>query len=205
MSKTACVDWTNLESAAKEMAGNWRTYESFCWHRAYDLNDADNWALVYTSNRDSGLLAQSNEKAINEMLDKYSEGDDPDLVFERHSHWACGHLDGLSVRAYGADGSITDAFREVCKIQAALEEYPLLDESDYSERELNATLENYSNEIGSRRSELPEDWPEQVYRHFSDTNQYRYVESRDDSGGWAPREKLVEALIEMGLLESEEE
>jgi hypothetical protein len=205
MSRSAYMEWVDVEATAKEMAGNWREFESFCWHRSYDIEDAENWAIIYSSNRDSGLLAQSNESAINQMLDKFTEGDDPDLVFESHSHWACGHVDGFSVRVYGTDGTISDAFRELCRIQTALEDYPVLDEDDYSERELEATLANYTSEIGHYRSDLPEGWEFEVYRHFSDTNQYRYVENRDDQGGWAPREVLVKALIEMGMLEQEEE
>ena len=103
------------------------------------------------------------------------------------------------------DGTVTEAFKVFCQIMEDLEAYPVLGESLFSDMEYSATLENYASEIGSRRSELPDDWPEQVYRHFSDTNQYRYVESRDDSGGWAPKEKLVEALIALGLLEAEDE
>jgi hypothetical protein len=205
MSMATWIAWNDVEAAAKEMAGNWREFESFAWHRAYDLDDADNWAIIYTSNRDSGLLAQSNETAINKLLDKHTEGEDPDLVFERHSHWAVGHVDGFSVRVYRPDGAITDAFKEVCSIHERLDDYPVLDESEYSERELEATLENYENEIGHYRSDLPDGWESDVYRHFSDTNQYRYTENRDDQGGWAPREALVEALIEMGFLEAESE
>lgn len=203
--RATCVNWSDLEQAAKEMAGNWQTFESFCWHRAYDLEDADAWAQVYTSNRDSGLLAQSNEEAINEMLEKFADGDDPDLVFETHSHWACGHIDGFSVRVYRADGTITEAFKEVCRIQERLDDYPLLDEEDYSERELSATLENYASEIGHYRSDLPDGWESEVYSHFSDNGEYRYIENRDDQGGWAPREVLVKALIELGRLEAEDD
>ena len=205
MSNSTCVDWSDVETAAKDMSGNWRAFDSFAWHRAYDLEDADNWAIAYTSNRDSGLLAQSNEEAINEMLDKYTEGDDPDLVFETHSHWACGHVDGFSVRVYRPDGTITEAFTEVCGIQERLADYPLLDEEDYSEREWNATLENYRSEIGHYRSDLPDGWESEVYRHFSDNGEYQYIENRDDQGGYCPQEKLVEALIEMGLLQPEDE
>lgn len=205
MSRPTCIDWSDLEAAAKVLAGNWREFDSFSWHRGYDLDDSDNWALVYTSNRDSGLLDQSNEQAINKTLEKYTEGDDPDLVFETHSHWAVGHVDGFSIRVYRPDGSITPAFEELCKIQERLDDYPLLDESDYSERELEATLENYRSEIGPYRSDLPDGWESEVYRYFSDNGEDRYIENRDDQGGWAPREALVEALIDLGLLEPDEE
>ena len=201
MSTARNVDWSELASAAKEMTGNWRHFDSFAWHRAYDLDDADAWAICYTSNRDSGLLSQSNENAINERLGRFTDGDDPDVVFERHHHWAVGYVDGFSIRVFKTHGKITEAFIEFCRIQAALEDYALLDEEDYSERELDATLENYRNEIGHYRSELPDGWESEVYAYFSDNGQHEYVEKRDDQGGWAPRAKLVEALREMGLLQ----
>src|ERR1019366_7362824 len=138
MSGTTCVNWSDVEQAAQEMAGNWRGFDSFAWHRAYDIEDSDQWAIAYTSNRDSGLLAQSNEKATNALLERFTDGDDPDLVYETHSHWACGFLTGISLRVFKHDGSITDAFTEFCRIQEQLADYPLLDESDYSEREYEA-------------------------------------------------------------------
>ena len=205
MSRTNFVDWSAVEAAAKALAGNWREFECFGWHRAYDLEDADSWMIYYTSNRDSGLLDQSNEQAINERLEEYADGEDPDVVFERHSHWAVGHVDGFSIRAFRPDGSITPAFEELCKLQECLDDYPLLDDSDYSERELDATLENYRSEIGHYRSDLPDGWESEVYRYFSDNGEDRYIENRDDQGGWAPREALVEALIEIGLLEPDDE
>jgi hypothetical protein len=46
----------DLDEAARQAAGNWRTFESFCWHRGRELDDADDWAIFYTHHRDSGLL-----------------------------------------------------------------------------------------------------------------------------------------------------
>ena len=89
-----------LEDAAKEAAGNWQKFESFCWYRESEIEDPDNWAIIYTSNRDSGLLDQSNAEAIAEAMEPFSETDDPDVVFESHNHWACGHVDGFSIRVY---------------------------------------------------------------------------------------------------------
>jgi hypothetical protein len=53
------IDWTDPETAAKEAAGNWRKFSCFAWHRAYKLQDADRWAIFYTSGRDAGLLDQT--------------------------------------------------------------------------------------------------------------------------------------------------
>lgn len=200
MTTTTCIDWTDVEAAARQVAGNWRRFDSFAWHRAYDLQDADRWMVWYTSSRDAGLLEQSNEKVISERLSTFAEGDNPDVVFERHSHWAVGHVDGFSIRVFRGEGTITDAFREFCSIKERLEDYPILDEQDYSEREYEATLENYRGEMWRLRDDLPDGWESDVYSWFSDHGQDRYIENRDDQGGWAPREKLIEALQDLGLL-----
>jgi hypothetical protein len=96
-----------LEDAAKEAAGNWRSWTCFVWNRERDLSDPESWAIIYTHNRDSGLLDQSN--AISKAMERFADTDDPDVVVESHSHWACGHVDGFSIRVF-RDGQITDAF-----------------------------------------------------------------------------------------------
>jgi hypothetical protein len=147
---TTGLDWSNVEAAAKQLAGNWRNFDSFAWSRGSDLEDRDRWCIWYTSHRDARLLEQSNETAITDRLRPFSEGDDPDLVFESHSHWAVGYLKGFSVRVY-RDGSITAAFKEFCRIKEALDDYPILDDEDYTAREYEATLENYCNEMWRQR------------------------------------------------------
>jgi hypothetical protein len=193
------IDWSDVEGAAKALTGNWRDFDCFAWSRGYDV-DADQWMIWYTSSRDAGLLEQSNERAINDRLRPFSEGDDPDLVFERHSHWAVGHLDGFSIRVFKDDGTVTPAFEEFCRIKNDLDAYPVLDEEDYSAREYAATLDNYASETWSLRKELPEGWGAEVYRWFSDNGMDRFTDNVDDQGGWAPREKIVEALKALGLL-----
>jgi hypothetical protein len=193
------IDWTDAEDAARLMAGNWRRFECFFWHRGCDLSDADRWCIWYTSSPQSGLLEQSNEKVINERLAPFAEGDDPDVVFETHRHWAVGHLSGVSIRAFRGDGSITPAFCEFCRIREALETYPILCESHYSEIEYQATLENYASEMWRERKTLPEGWEGEVFQWFSDHGHDRYTESRDDQGGYAPREAIIMALTDLGL------
>ncbi|MBY0460684.1 MAG: hypothetical protein K2V38_25480, partial [Gemmataceae bacterium] len=78
--------------------------------------------------------------------------------------------------------------------------YPILDEQDYSAREYEATLDNYRNEMWQSRSELPDGWAGEVYDWFRDHGHDRYTESRDDQGGWAPREAITEALLHLGRL-----
>jgi hypothetical protein len=200
MPTTIDIDWTDVEEAARQMAGNWGAFECFAWHRGHSLEDADQWAIWYTSHRDAGLLAQSNERIIVKGLEPFSEGYNPDVVFERHSHFAVGYVDGFSVRVRRPDGTTTDAFKEFCSIMGRLNDHPILDEQDYNEREYEATLENYRSEMWRHRKELPEGWERLVYSWFSDNCRDRYTESRDDQGGWAPREQITEALQDLGLL-----
>ncbi|HEY7331251.1 MAG TPA: hypothetical protein VH592_26695 [Gemmataceae bacterium] len=199
MATTHEIDWTDVEAAGKALAGNWRGFDCFAWHRGYDLEDADRWMVWYTSSRDAGLLEQSNDKVFNDRLRPLSEGDDADVVFERHSHWAVGYLDGFSIRVFKGDGTITPAFEEFCRIKEALEDYPILNEQDYSEREYLETLANYRSEMW-REKNLPESWESEVYSWFSDNHLDEYIVNRDDQGGWAPREKIVEGLQALGLM-----
>ena len=129
-----------LELAAKQLAGNWKKFPCFAWHRASELDDADRWTTYYTSGRDAGLLAQSNHAEITKRLALFMSGDDPDVVAERHSHWAVGYLDGFAVRVYRPDGRITAAFEELHRIREDLDGCPILNEPDYSDREYQDSL-----------------------------------------------------------------
>ena len=48
MATRQITDWSDVTSAAEALAGNWRGFGSFAWHRAYKLDDADKWAVDYT-------------------------------------------------------------------------------------------------------------------------------------------------------------
>ena len=136
---------------------------------------------------------------MTDRLARFAEGDDPDLAFEEHSHWVVGSVSGISLRVFRADGTITDAFQEFCRNQEAIDGYPILDEQDYSDREYEATLDNYRNEMWRQRDELPDGWAGEVYDWFRD-NDDCYTENRDDQGGWAPREAITNALWRLGRL-----
>jgi hypothetical protein len=194
------VDWNDVAAAARRLAGNWRQFEAFVWSRGYRLQGADHWMIGYTSHRDAGLLAQSNAKVIAERLAPFSVGDDPDLVFERHSHFAFGYVEGLSLRVYRTDGTITAVFREFCRLQQRLEASPLLDEQDYGRRVYEATLANYRGEMGRLTDELSQGWEAQVFAWFGDHGPDRYITNPDDQGGHAPREAILAALNDLGLM-----
>ncbi len=188
----------DLEAAAKEAAGNWRDFNCFVWFRNKELEDADDWAVIYTHHRDSGLLDQSNASVIAKALEPFTEDDDPDVVFESHSHWAVGHIDGVSVRVF-KNGQVTEAFRTYHELAKRMAVYPILDECDYSERELEATLENILLAAWRVKDEftLPEDWVIEVYDWLSQHRDHS-VESVDDQGGWPDEYDLEAAFAGLG-------
>jgi hypothetical protein len=184
----------DLDESARKAAGNWRTFGSFCWHRARDLDDADNWAIFYTHHRDSSLIDQSNAKAIAKALQPFMERDDPDVIAERHNHWAVGRIDGFAVRVF-RNGEVTDAFRTYRELARRLADYSILDEDDYSRREYECALQTIGEAAWrlKRTHALPEGWEAQVYSWLADHNPAA-VENRDDQGR-CPCEKDLEAAF----------
>jgi hypothetical protein len=193
-----------LEDAAKQAAGNWKSWTCFVWFRESEIADPDNWSIVYTHNRDSGLLDQSNAEQIAKALEPFTEGDDPDVVMESHSHWAVGHVDGFSIRVY-RDGQITDAFRAYHDLMEQMDGYPILNEEDYSNKEYEATLENISDSAWRVKHEysLPDGWESDVYSWLSD-NRQRVVENRDDHGGYPEAADLRAAFDALGYARVED-
>ena len=109
-----------------------------------------------SSTRTIGTAAswhQSNAAVIADVLRPFSETENPDVVFESHSHWAVGHVDGFSIRVY-RDGEITEAFRAYHGLMERLDGYPVLDEADYSSREYEAALENIEDAAWRIKSSL---------------------------------------------------
>ena len=197
---TSRIGELDLQEAAEQVAGNWQDFTCFVWYRD-DIDDAENWAIIYTHNRDSGLLDQSNASVIAKALVPFTEtdDDDPDVVMESHNHWAVGHVDGFSIRVF-KNGQITDAFRKYHDLAERLAEYPILDEEDYSNWEYEATLENVADAAWRVKDEyeLPEDWQWEVYGWLSD-NRCGEIENTDDQGGYPSEESLRAAFDAMGF------
>lgn len=187
-----------LEEAAKAAVGNWKQFECFVWHRERDLDDADNWTIVYTHHRDSGLLDLSNAAAIGRAMEPFIEGDDPDAVVESHFHWAVGWIDGYSIRV-AKRGRITEAFRVYHDLATRLSDYPVLNEEDYSHREYEATIGNLSDAAWKLKQEydLPDDWQGDVYDWLSE-HDCSAIENKDDQGGWPSEPQLTAAFAALG-------
>lgn len=183
-----------IEEAAMESAGNWRTFECFSWWRERDLDHPDDWMIHYTHHRDSGLLDQSNSEQIRKKLEPFTESDDPDVNEESHNHWAVGHIDGFSLRVF-RDGEITKAFRTLHKLMESLTAYPILNEEDFSNRELEATVESIVDAAWRVNDDydLPEGWQYEVYSWLSD-HECNELESTGDQGGYPSEDSLRRAM-----------
>jgi hypothetical protein len=185
----------DLNEAASEAAGNWANFHCFAWFRRNEIKDPQNWAIIYTHNRDSGLLDQSNASVIEEAMKPFTKGDDANVVLEEHSHWACGHVLGFSIRVFKR-GRITKAFRTYHALAQRMAEYPILDECDYSEREYEAAYENLDLAAWKlkRTFNLPEDWQSSVFDWLWQ-NRQSALKNTDDQGGWASEDDLEAAFI----------
>jgi hypothetical protein len=112
-----------------------------------DENIGTTHALTISVHRDSETLDQSNWEVIkDDMVKRFPD----DVYVHGATHWAVGWCDQLAVRVYlwnpKVGRVISPAFLAILEWKDALENYPIADESHYSEMEYNdaiETLENY--------------------------------------------------------------
>ena len=141
----------DVNEAAKQLAGNWKKFESFAWDTRHNLNHPEQFAIVYLSNRDSDALDRANHEAVVKALRQYIalEGSYRCCWEESHNHWAVGHVDGIVIRCVNADGKPTAAFETLHGLAMSLQGYRILDENRFAEIEqedANLIWENcYSN------------------------------------------------------------
>lgn len=185
---------------AKSLAGNHRKFTSFGWHDRPD--DSDKWAIVYTSNRDSGIVEQSNAAVIERALSKPEFEDD--IRFESHGHWAVGHVDGFSIRCFDGAGNVTPVLLAYAELHAALESYPVLDDDDVSMREFDAACTAIG-QIGRSMviDGAPEGWAGEVARWLYD-NDSAEMENTDGTGAYPSDDSVRAALEALGWLDSDD-
>mgnify|MGYP001572232116 CR=1 FL=1 len=98
------------------------------------------WIIAAEINRDSRTLDRSNFRSMERLLEavdarERGEDDEPAVAIERSSHWAVGWIDRLVVRPGSA------AATEAMRLHAKLDDYPVLDEEDWSELECDAAAD----------------------------------------------------------------
>jgi hypothetical protein len=106
------------------------------WHRAdnYMGTDFSEYYAGLCQTRDSCLIEQSNFASALERLG----GESHSVIVARSNHWAVGWVEQILVHPR-AKAKV----RELAKIKAALEAYPVLDDDDYYTREAEYTAETF--------------------------------------------------------------
>jgi len=156
------------------------------------------WSLgPVIRHRDSGLLEESNADALEKHLNE-DETLENDWEITSCNHWAVGWCDHLSFKVLDGNGEPSRIFRVITEWFNALSDYPVANESDYSEREYEATLENISSE-GSILflEDSPDGWEGEVFGWLWDNNQSAIAAS-DYNGGYPERKEIMQALIGLG-------
>ena len=147
------------EAMAKQLANNHASFESFMW--SDEPSDAQNWCIVHTENRDSGLMQKANTKVIGKRMKRFVR--DGTTREQHFTHWLCGWVDGYAIRVYTPRNVITAAFKEWCRIITELENYPILDDDLYSRMEYDATIESLVENAPELTAKAPKPWPMQFY------------------------------------------
>jgi len=125
----------NIEDMAREAV---KPLDSFAYFGDRDLFGTWGFAGVGSLTRDSDPLEESNHVTI--WRDLESRFPD-DVALERMSHCLVGWIEQILVHVYADDGSITPAFQAVVNWIEKLEDYPVADEEDLNERELDDLLD----------------------------------------------------------------
>lgn len=167
-----------------------------------DLPLGETWAWTAGRSRDSDLLNQSNFAVILEDMKQFRK----DVKVERYGHWGPGWVERLCVRMLDKDGKVTKAGRAAVDWEKRLEDYPVADDEDWSDRQdeamdknLKAAVEDLLRGSGwELKSRLPGDWEWNL-------QQATLVELEDDWPLFVNKEEALKVLIDLGVVEKLEE
>ena len=124
----------------------WESPDSYAGH-----NPVGDY-VIYTRNRDSSIMENSNYELIlkelsdlSEPFDNVRDGGEPFVYDFRAGHWACGWVETIIIRQ-NAPAEIIELAES---IEGALSDYPVYSDDDYSERQWNEMC-RYWNAIDTR-------------------------------------------------------
>jgi hypothetical protein len=167
------VNTTTIDSlllAKQAIKETWQV-SGFCHACGDVLGDGyeHSYCAVYAKTRDSDYLYQSNYDAYKQLLN-----DAHVRFYELHfNHWGCGWIDQLVIKAINKNGKVSKAFMTCLSIQEQLDNYPVLDEDDYSNREYDATIESiHDNLPGDMIDNLPDNFAESIFNWLWSHNIY---------------------------------
>lgn len=151
----------------------------------HDLMDEGFSDGMFGRSRDSSPLEISNYETAREALSKWiarggwdTDGAGNDyfdgaVSVESSSHWAVGWVETIHVRMRNRKGEFTKAFRVACNLLSRLEDYPVLDEDDWSRREYEDLIEYLSTEVSEEEAPKLAEWL--FYEHsITSADEVRY-------------------------------
>jgi hypothetical protein len=134
-----------------------------------------NLLVLLTRNRDSDLLSESNWHTVLKFLG----GESGSVQIVRHGHWACGWVEYMMI-----DSNDKDMLALAESVEAKLNDYPIWDENDFSNREYEAAAsywefesiaervriiqrygKPYVSVFAARRAELPQNDNGSIFEH----------------------------------------
>lgn len=120
------------------------TMEKAHSHDACYFGEHGHWLIAYGRHRDSDILSISNFESMKKALKELPEFTDWENVnapvtIERSTHWAVGWIDYLIVNP-----EAKEIVAHAEKLRASLEDYPVLDDNDFSNREYEAFGESWN-------------------------------------------------------------
>lgn len=121
-------------------------YELPVWEHPRDYGgfSPDGDFIIYSRSRDSSILENCNYEGILEELQKINEENegDSEAVYDfRAGHWAVGWVEYIIVAQNAPEAVQKRAY----EILAALSDYPVLDEMEYSQHQYDAICEYWEN------------------------------------------------------------
>jgi len=132
--------------------------------------DYGHWLIASAITRDSNCLERSNFRCIEKALKalpavKEWQGEFTPVTIERFSHWAVGWCDYLVI-----DPECKPAVELAESIRAGLENYPVVDDDDFSELEADEANETW------RNCYRPKERVEYIRKHRS---QFEFADFKD--------------------------
>jgi len=160
------------------------------WENAdnYMGGDYTEYYVIYARTRDSDNLVNSNYAAFVDILKEYP------IEENTFRHWACGWVEAIMIH----EENITDEFKlRINDIYHYLEQYPVLDDEDYSRREYDEALEAIENASnGLTKTDIPDSWREEVFTALWDMGSY--IEE-----GYVKQKDLIKVLKELDFYDIE--
>lgn len=181
-----------IETVDQTDQANWEKWSNYC---PYDSPPA-NWCIKHLSVRNSGeLLPESNMAAVEKAFAPFFADGTAEKITEGSS--LVGPIDGVAF-AVVLNGRLAPVAEVWNTLARRYQQYPILDDEDYSNRELDACEEYIAGELtrcgysGADEGKL--DAACSVYRWLSDNGYDSELENIDDTGAAPSDDAITEAL-----------